>query len=60
MLPVYDGMIKAVFVAGFGVLLAVALRLLPESPQARKIRRIAAVFALVVLGYLIVRAIRYG
>jgi len=53
---VYWGIVEGVLIAGLAVMLAVALRWLPESPRTRKLKMAATTWALVVAVVLLGKA----
>ena len=53
---VYWGIVEGVLIAGLAVMLAVALRWLPESPRTRTLKMAATTWALVVAVVLLGKA----
>lgn len=56
MIPVYVGIIKAILIAGLGVLLAIALSWLPDSPKARRLKGATLAWAFLGATFLLTKA----
>ena len=52
---VYAGFLYGVLVAGLGVLLSIALRMLPDSPKAALLKRVCVAYAFFMIAALVIK-----
>lgn len=55
MTQVYIGILYGVMIAGLGVLLTIALRMLPTTPRAILLKRVSIAYVLLVIGILLLK-----
>lgn len=55
MTQVYVGILYGVMIAGLGMLLTIALRMLPATPRAILLKRVSVAYVLLVIGILFLK-----